>query len=218
MAVALRQECTKSLRKQAWKYLLPRSEGCAQPVLHKQGVDDCTQWSKSHFVFNHIAYQRTIQAIACLRQKFVPVMPALEWTFLLYVGEVVVPFEFSNARDPLRSHRQEREQAKRSHDYRAYSCRLRGSSFLRRWRRLSLKQVDSGVNRCRHNARQVIRICEECEDVGKREGNPVRELEARRHPQDRDDRVRCLFSTGNSVSIAECKKNLSEGIAKESKA
>jgi len=49
---------------------------------------------------------RTIVPLTPLRvsgRNSVPVMPSLEWAPLLYVGEVMVPFELSDAGDPLRA-------------------------------------------------------------------------------------------------------------------
>jgi len=40
-----------------------------------------------------------------------------------------------------------------------------------------MKLVDSGLRSGGHDARQVLRVREEGEDVGQREGNPVGELE-----------------------------------------
>ena len=42
-----------------------------------------------------------METIAIVLKKFVTMMPSFEWTFLLHVGEVMVPFEFGNGGGPL---------------------------------------------------------------------------------------------------------------------
>jgi hypothetical protein len=44
-----------------------------------------------------------------------------------------------------------------------------------------MKLINFGLCRCRHDARQIIRIREEAEDAGKRVWNPIFELKMKRH-------------------------------------
>ena len=56
--------------------------------------------SESRFVFDDIANQRARHSAAGLRDEFVPVLPAAERAFSLDVGEMMVPLEFGDDRDP----------------------------------------------------------------------------------------------------------------------
>jgi hypothetical protein len=86
-----------------------------------------------------------------------------------------------------------------------------------------MKLVEPGLRRGRHDARQIVRVREELEDMSERKGNPVFEFESvsqtalpRRgvissyktclHVEP----ARTSFSTAISATGAECKKNLSE--------
>ncbi len=68
-------------------------------------VAERAQKSEADFVFNHLADERPGNPCARFRSEFVTVMPALEWTLVLHVGEVMMPFELGDACDPLRAHR-----------------------------------------------------------------------------------------------------------------
>ncbi len=95
------------------------SKSLLHPAANEQRVRNCTQNVESYFVVDDIADACARSSIANLSRKFMAVMPALEGASFLHVGEVMVPFKFGDARDPLGPKRQEREHAKRSHDGRA---------------------------------------------------------------------------------------------------
>jgi hypothetical protein len=158
---------------------LSRGESAAHLASHEERVGQRAHRPESYFIFNNVADQRSVDAQASFGKEFVPVMPSLERPFLLDVGEVVIPFELRDACDPLRTHGQAREQAKRGHDDGANSCRVWRSCGLLQRRRHQLQLVDSRVCGSRHDARQVLGIREEGKHLRKREGRPVGELEVR---------------------------------------
>jgi hypothetical protein len=218
---------TENLREKLGEYFLTQREGAAHLAFDEQCIGDPAHRSESNFVLNPITHQCAAHAIARFRQKLMAVMPSLEWTFVLHVGEVMVPFEFGDACDPLGAHRKERERAKGSHDDRADSGGLGESSGI--WRRNQSKFVNSSIGCCGHDARQVFGIREERENMRDREGNPVGELEIARQAdlaymsfvvlaslRSADSRGGCLhmspegFSTVKAARGAECKKNVSE--------
>jgi hypothetical protein len=169
---------TAALHQQCGKLFLALRERIPQPSLEEKPIRHCFQWSHPKLVLNHILDQRPAHALARVHHKLVPMVPALEWTFLLYVGEVMVPFEFSDACDPGHAQRKKREEAKRSGNDRADSrgfCKV--NRIWRRWRRDEDKLIDSGLRSGGHDARQILGVREEGEDVRCREGNPVGELE-----------------------------------------
>jgi len=156
-------------------------------------------------------------------------MPALEWPSLLYVGEVVVPFELGDASDPVRAQRQEWEESEGSDDDCADAGRVERSNRI--WlcrRRNEMKLIKSGVRRSRHDARQILGIREEEEDARNGERNPAFEFESvsqwalpRRgtvssYETCMGNRPRPSFSTAISATGAECKENRSEQMANES--
>jgi hypothetical protein len=67
-----------------------------------------------NYITNHCA----LHAVLDLRNQFVTVMPALEWTSHLNVSKVVVPFKLRDARNPASAKRQIRQQGEGSHDFR----------------------------------------------------------------------------------------------------
>jgi len=167
-----------ALRQKFRKNFLPLCERSAHLAFDEQHVGEGAQRSESYLIFDDIADERPAGTVAGFGQKLVTVMPGLKRAFLLHVGKVVVPFEFSDAGDPPCSCRQERKQSKRSHDDGPDSDRARGSVRIRKWwRRDQMKFVHSGLRGCGHNARQVVRVREEGEDMRDREANPVFELE-----------------------------------------
>ena len=78
-------------------------EGGAHLTSNEERVCERPQRTVSNLVFDCIADYSAIDSVAVLRQKFVTVMPALERSFLLHVGKVVVPLEFGDAGNPLRT-------------------------------------------------------------------------------------------------------------------
>jgi hypothetical protein len=101
------------------------------------------------------------------------------------------------------------------------------------------KFVNTSLSCGRHDPWQILRIREEGKDTGDREGNPVGELKAVKHDWGQmATRQGCghqflvttlrlnaarrsgtaYISTGKGAADAECKKNRSERLAKESRA
>ncbi len=102
----------RELLQEIGKNLLALGEGPVHLAADKGGVGDCAEKAEADFVFDLIEDQRAGNTVAVFGHEFVAVMPALELAFVLHVGEVMVPFEFGNARDPGRAQRQKREDAK----------------------------------------------------------------------------------------------------------
>src|SRR5256885_510053 len=90
----------------------------------EQCIDDSAYQSESYFIVNHVTNQRSFNALSRFFAQFVAMMPTLERAFVLHVGEVVILFKLSDARDPLRANRKKREDAKRRHDGRANAGRV----------------------------------------------------------------------------------------------
>jgi len=107
--------------------------------------------------------------------ELVAVVPSLEGPLMLNIREVVIPFEFSDAGDPLRAQRQESEEAEGSRDGSADAADSLIAQRGRRWNEIEL--VDPGIGCGWHDARKISRIGKEGEDAREREGNPVFELE-----------------------------------------
>src|SRR5579862_7877886 len=100
-------------------------------------------------------------------------MPALEWSFILNVGKILVPFELCDTRSPSLSQWKPRSNSEGCDDNRTHA---RG--FLRfhpslRERRHSIQSDYLRPACCRHDPRQILRIREEREGPLKREGNPL---------------------------------------------
>lgn len=93
-------------------------------AFHEQHVGEGAQQAKSYLIFDDIADERAADAVAGFGQKLVTMMPSLKRAFLLDVGKIIVPFEFGDAGDPLRSRWQERKHAKGSDDDRACAGRM----------------------------------------------------------------------------------------------
>jgi hypothetical protein len=148
----------------------------------QESVRDATGETEAYFVVDYVAESRAFDPGACFCFEFVAVMPGFERAFVLYVGEMVVPFEFGDAGDPMGAQREEREDAERGDDDRADSGRALGRRVGgRRWRRHPVELEDSCSARCGHNPGEVLGIREEREDAGEREGSPVLEFEVMRH-------------------------------------
>jgi hypothetical protein len=153
-------------------------EGLLHLAADECGVGDCAHGAEADFVFDLVADERSGNAVAGFGAEFVAVMPGFEWTLVLYVGEVMVPFEFCDAGDPRGAQGQKREDAKRSDDGRAHAGGLVGGhAGRRRGRGYSVQRDELRLAGGVHDARQVFRVREERENALDREGNPVFELE-----------------------------------------
>lgn len=91
-------------------------EGVFHLAADEYGVRHLTYETKSNFKVDYIADQSAGYSIARVCGDLVAVMPAFERTFVLDIGEVVVPFEFGDAGDSLCADRQKREDAERGRD------------------------------------------------------------------------------------------------------
>ena len=163
---------------------MPLREGALHLAAHEERVRDRTQKAKTDFIVNHVADERSNNTCAGLRAKFVAMMPVLEWTSVLHVSGVMIPFELGDACDPLRAQRQEREDAKRRCDSGTHaSCLVARTPRRRWWRGLPVERDQLGVARRGHDPRQVLRVGEEREDALNREGNPLLKFEMMEHIQ-----------------------------------
>ncbi len=82
------------------QFVLPVRECLPQLALNEERIGDRAQKKKSYLVFDYIAYDSSVDSIATVRHKLVPMMPAFERPFFLHIREVMVPLEFSDAGDP----------------------------------------------------------------------------------------------------------------------
>jgi len=86
--------------------------------------------ARSNFIADHILHDCSVHAISPHRGKFMPIIKGLERSFLLHVGEVVIPFETNDLRYPLRAPGKPGKNAERGDDFRSDStcplarCRL----------------------------------------------------------------------------------------------
>ena len=122
-----------------------------------------------------------METIAIVLKKFVTMMPSFEWTFLLRVGKVMVPFEFGNGSSPLAAPGKPTDRAQGSVDDRSGAGNVMNFNriqILRWWRRGSnqLKAIHFGLKLRWHQARQILGIREESEDLRNGNRNPVGEL------------------------------------------
>ena len=104
-----------------------------------------------------------------------------EWPLLLYVGEVMVPFELRDQGDPTGAKRQEGNEAKRSDDFRASAgerrpVRDRGSFFRdsRWWHQFEADQFSPSLRR--HDARKISGVGKKQEYLLDRRRHPLFEL------------------------------------------
>ena len=67
---------------------------------YEKGVSHGFEDAHANLIVNVIANVSAAYPASAFPQEFVPVMPALERAFLLQVGKMMVPFEFSDAGDP----------------------------------------------------------------------------------------------------------------------
>jgi len=92
---------------------LPLFESACDLAAHEYRIRDAPQKAKAYLVVDHVADERPVNAATSFRNKFVAMMPALERTFILHVGEMVIPLKLGDAGDPLGAHRQKRKDAER---------------------------------------------------------------------------------------------------------
>src|SRR6202011_1372260 len=97
-------------------------------------------------------------------------LKSLEWSLLLYVREVVVPFKFRYQRYPLRAERKKWKESKGGHDLRAYARKrvvfrigLLSTGDSRRGHKSQRREFGSSL--ARHDAGQIVRICKKQEDL-----------------------------------------------------
>ena len=103
---------------------LPLGEGAFHLPTHEQRIRNSSGKTEANFVVDQIADERSRSSVSRFGQKLVTVMPLLERSFILHVGEVMFPSELRDARDPLRPNRQEWKDSKRRHDRGTYTGRF----------------------------------------------------------------------------------------------
>jgi hypothetical protein len=74
-----------------------------------QRVGQRAQRSAFHLILDQVTDERAVQVPARLRHERVAVVPLLEWSLLLHVGEVMIPFQLGNSGDPFSAPGQETE-------------------------------------------------------------------------------------------------------------
>src|ERR1700719_989361 len=171
-----------SLRQKLRKDVLPLHERVFHLAAHEEYVGDCAKKSEADFVCDHVADEGSDDAVAGFRAEFMAVMPTLERPLGLHIGEGMVPFELGDSRDPLRPHRQKREDGERG-DYGGTDARRQVRRYASGWRRRrhTVERENLRAASCRHDARQVLRVREEGEHALDGEGYPLLELEMIRH-------------------------------------
>lgn len=161
--------------------LLPLGEGALHLATDKEGIDDISQKTEGDHILDGVAHQRPGYSCTRFRAELVTVMPALEGTLVLHIGEVIIPFEFGDARDPPRADRQKRNDAKRRNDRRAHArCLVNGYARRPFGRRDSLQDDQSCVAGCRHDPGQVLRVGEKLKHALQGEGDPLFEVKLMR--------------------------------------
>lgn len=141
---------------------LPLGEGAFHLPTHEQRIRNSSGKTEANFVVDQIADERSRSSVSRFGQKLVTVMPLLERSFILHVGEVMFPSELRDARDPLRPNRQEWKDSKRRHDRGTYTGRfIIHTSGWRRGRRNSIHCDQLCLAGRRHDAGQVLGIREE---------------------------------------------------------
>lgn len=145
------------------------------------------QQAEAYFVVDQVANDSAIHAVPSFRKKFVAMVEALEGSLLLHIGEMMIPFEFSDQRNPLRTNGKEGKHAKRRYNFGAdasqgvaISDRRLCCGNARRWYEVQLDQFGSGL--WRHDPREIAGIGEEEEDTLNRNRHPLLELNVVHHP------------------------------------
>src|SRR5271167_1749099 len=101
------RKCTPSTQQEVLlsekfgKRLLALGEGALHLAADEERVRDRPQKAEADFIIDPVADQCSGYARAGFRLKFVAMVPALEWTFVLHVSEVMIPLEFGDACNPL---------------------------------------------------------------------------------------------------------------------
>ena len=79
---------------------------------YKDVLRDVPEESQADFIVDQVADDGAVDSVARDGCELMPMVPAFERALLLYIGEVVIPLEFGDVRDPLRLDRQKRKYAK----------------------------------------------------------------------------------------------------------
>jgi len=146
------------LREKFGKGLLPLGESLFQLAADEQRVRYRADDTETDFIIYYVADQRSGHISAGFRQELMAMMPALEWTFVLHIHEVRIPFKFRDASDPACADRQQRENAKGSDDGRPHPGCLGEDAITSRRGRHAAERNQLGRARSRHDPRQVFRI------------------------------------------------------------
>src|ERR1700740_313829 len=105
--------------------------------------------AESHFVLDHIAHHSALEALAILGAKFMAMMPAFEWSFLLRIGEITIPLEPADNSGPLAPPPDEAQRLKRRLDDRPFSGRASCSDGMVVWswrRRHQPHPIHAGIS------------------------------------------------------------------------
>src|SRR5579863_4710919 len=140
------------------KRLLPLSESTFHPPADEQCVSDRADDTKPDFIVDQVADQSSGDAFSGLRSKFMTVVPLLEWTLVLHIGKVLIPFKFRDARDPARADRKQRKDAKGGDDGRPHAGCLAEAAIPTGGGRHALERNQLGRARSRHDSRQIFRV------------------------------------------------------------
>src|SRR5271165_6333821 len=108
---AAESEPCGDLRQKLSQDLLPLGEHVLHLAANEHCVGKRSQHTHSNFVVDHISDAGSVKPVARFGRKFMPVVPVLEGAFILHIGEMMMPFEFGDARDPLGAQRQKRNDA-----------------------------------------------------------------------------------------------------------
>lgn len=79
----------------------------------EQFLSQISQRTETGVVFDCISNHRPAYAVSHFNKKFVAMLEALEWSFPLDVGEMMIPFKLCNQRNPLRADGKEWEKSER---------------------------------------------------------------------------------------------------------
>jgi len=85
------------------------AEGSRHLSLHKDELRHYSQRSKTHLVVDPVAHNGAVHARSHLGFEFMPAMPGFERTSGLEVGEVLVPLERGDLRNPVRAEGKKRQ-------------------------------------------------------------------------------------------------------------
>jgi hypothetical protein len=169
------------IREKLRQSLLPLCERVLHLAADKQRIPDRAHETESYFVVDPVAHQRPRNSVAELRHKLMAMMPALERTFVLHVGEVMIPFEFGDAREPWGAKGKQRQDTERGADLGTNArCLIPRWDGRTGWRH-AMERDQFRAARRGHDPRKVLGVREERKHAIERKGNPLLEFEVAGH-------------------------------------